>query len=167
MLGEEGRKEGRKRPISGRAEERRRGRKRSLLPPLPRHDTREERRARRARAVVKEQGHGLPSLTSSKADKVDTATQLAIVLPATASLARSLAPHSAATKKRGTLLPPLSSPPPSPTPSPACPFVRQSDSPSVLRGLLPLPPFLLPSQSGGQRGRTSADGSAVSHLVHR
>ena len=68
---------------------------------------------------MKEQGHGPPSLSfspsvaPSKADKVDTATQPAIVLlapslAATASLARFEAGRtdSLATKKRGTLLPP-------------------------------------------------------------
>ena len=124
---------------------------------------------------MKEQGHGPPSLSfspsvaPSKADKVDTATQPAIVLlthslPRSNSLARSIRGRTdgltrnkkeryfvAAASLRPTpllliSLSTLSSPA-------ACPFVRQSDSPSVLRGLLPLPPTKWWSE------RTSADGS--------
>ena len=169
---------GRKRSISGLATEK----EREETPTSSAFTTR-KRRERERGAVVKEQGHGppsppslsfpLPSLRQRPTKLIrQLNSPLSSSLPPSQQQPRSLDSRpdgladSLATKKRGTLLPPPPTPLlsllPSTRSSPAaCPFVRQSDSPSVLRGLLPLPP------TRWWRGRTSADGSisAVYDLV--
>ena len=145
---------GRKRSISGLATEKEE--EKEETPTSSSFTTRRRRESERG-AVVKEQGHGPPSLSPLLPSLRQRPTKLirqlnsplSSSLPRSNSLARSIrgrtdgltrnkkeryfvaASDTSSLLSRHSLVSRSLA---------ACPFVRQSDSPSVLRGLLPLPP---------------------------